>query len=172
MNTVTKVLEVSPWEESVSSSIYPDAEITRCDWAAPVPPEYNGKFDAIMANSILQRFNYMAAPSVVARWVDCLREGGELHIVVPSLEWACRQVLSENPSPVCQVVLWGGQGGDGSVHTSGYTMRLLRATLQRCGLNATKAKTDKASIEYGGHTYEFEQHYVCGVKGMPELKKS
>lgn len=172
MNTVTKVLELSPWEESVSPHIYPDAEVTRWDWVSPVPIEYVGQFDAVIANGVLQRFNYMVSQAAILGWKDCLREGGELHIIVPSLEWACRQVLMENPSPVCMVVLWGGQGGDGSVHTSGYTMRLLRANLDRCGLKATKAKTDKTSIEWNGKVYEFEQHYVCGVKGTPELKKS
>lgn len=166
-----KVLELSPWTESISQTIYPDAEITRYDFISPVPEEFTGKFDAVMANGVLQRFNYMEAPNVMAAWAKCLKDGGELHIIVPSLEWACREVLSESPSPVCMVALYGAQGGDGSVHTSGFTMRLLRAHCARTGLNVTKARTADTAIDVNGTEYKLQQHYVCGVKGTPELKK-
>jgi hypothetical protein len=69
------------------------------------------------------------------------------------------------------VTLYGGQGGDGSVHMSGYTMRLLRAHFERCGLKVTKARTSNTSIGIGGKEYEFMQHYVCGVNGNPGLQK-
>jgi hypothetical protein len=164
----TKVLEFSPWEESIAPHIYKDAEITRADWVAPVDPEYVGKFDAVVANGILQRFGYMAAPSAINAWVSCLNETGELHIVVPSLEWIAREILAESPSPVVMVALYGGQGGDGSVHTSGYTMRLLRSHLVRCNLYCTKARTQSTSIEVNGLVYQFDQHYVCGSKVLKE----
>lgn len=167
----TKVLELSPFADSVSQTIYPDADITRWDFISPVPVEYHGQFDAIVANNVLQRFNFMSAVGIIKSWVQCLKDGGEFHLIVPSLEWAAREVLSENPSPVCMVVLYGGQGGDGSVHTSGYTMRLLRAHFASAGLNATKARTGDASIEYNGKVLSFQQHYLCGVKGTPVLGK-
>jgi Uncharacterized protein conserved in bacteria len=167
----TKVLELSPFEDSVSASVYPDAEVTRWDFVSPIPPEFVGQFDAVMANNALQRFNYMASITALAAWAQCLKEGGELHVVVPSLEWACREVLSENPSPVCMIVLYGGQGGDGSIHTSGYTMRLLRAHFDKIGLGVTKARTGDVDIEVNGKVMKFQQHYICGVKGVPELSK-
>lgn len=174
MSTVTNVLEMSPWEESLAPHIYKgiETDVRRWDFEAPVPSEFENKYDAVISNGVLQRFNYMAAPAAINAWVNCLKDGGELHIIVPSLEWACREVLSEKPSPVCMVVLYGGQGGDGSVHTSGYTMRLLRVHLERCGLKCTRARTDATNININGQTYAFDQHYVCGVKGTPELRKS
>lgn len=166
----TKVLELSPWE-SIAKVLYEDAEVTMWDFTSPIPEEYHGKFDAVISNNALQRVNYMNALPTINAMKACLREGGELHVIVPSLEWACREVLSENPNPACMVVLYGGQGADSSVHTSGFTMRLLRAHYERAGLAATKAATSPAKIDIGGKQYEILQHYICGVNGKPELQK-
>lgn len=167
----TKVLELSPWDTSIAKVLYEDAKVDIWDFTSPIPEEYFGKYDAVISNNTLQRVNYMNALATINAMKSCLREGGELHVIVPALEWACREVLSENPSPACMVVLYGGQGADGSVHTSGYTMRLLRAHFERSGLSATKATTSIANINIGNKEYEILQHYVCGVNGKPELKK-
>src|SRR5688572_7771130 len=126
MNTVTR--PVPNWEEVLSSEgkqlvleiganvkplaqmIYPEAKIITLDIdedqkptivgdAADMPPELYGKLDGLFASHVLEHFSYWRTEEVLAGWVKCLKPGGELHICVPSWEWAAREVLSDHPSP-------------------------------------------------------------------------
>jgi hypothetical protein len=129
-----------------------------------------GTFDVVFSNNVLQRFSYMTILNVLKGWEECLVDGGELHVVVPSLEWACREVLHERPSPACMISLFGGQGGDGSVHMSGFTMRLLRADFEKIGLSVFRARTGPVTMTVGDVEMTIEQHYIAGRKGAPVLR--
>jgi hypothetical protein len=164
-----KLLELSPNEQQ-AKEIWKDAEITPWDFSIPTADNMLNCYDIVFANNVLQRFSYMAALNVLKGWEECLADGGELHVIVPSLEWACREVLHERPSPACMISLFGGQGGDGSVHMSGFTMRLLRADFEKIGLGVFRARTGPVTMGVNGVEMTIEQHYIAGRKGAPVLK--
>lgn len=171
MSTVTKkVLELCAGE-GTAKDLWKDAEITSWDFTSPIPESMFNTFDIVFSNNVLQRGSYHIAPSLITLYGACVKEGGEIHLVVPSLEWAAREVLSEKPSPVCMIMLWGGQGGDGSVHMSGHTMRGLRAHFEKVGLFVVTAKTQEYTLQVNGKEYQTEQHYICAIKGKQELQK-
>lgn len=171
MSTATKkVLELCTGE-SMAKTLWPDAEITSWDYTSPLPEKFFGTFDIVFSNNVLQRSSYHIMISLLTLYSACLNEGGQVHIIVPSLEWAAREVLSEKPSPVSMIMLWGGQGGDNSVHMSGFTMRGLRSYLEKVGLFVTAAKTDQYTLQVNGKDHQTEQHYVCAVKGRMELQR-
>ena len=60
--------------------------------AAQMPDELENRFDGIFASHVLEHFSYWKTDEVLNGWVRCLKEGGELHILVPSWEWAAREV--------------------------------------------------------------------------------
>jgi predicted SAM-dependent methyltransferase len=142
-----------------------------CD-AADMPPELYGKLDGLIASHVLEHFSYWKTNAVLEGWIKCLKDGGELHILVPSLEWAAREVLAENPSPAVYAQLFAGQVNQWDVHLTGFTMRKLRQLMDTLGLSCTTAKTGVYHVRVGKlGEFEAHQHYVVGVKGMPELKK-
>jgi len=154
-----------------------DAQVRNWDFYAPIPDTLRNSFDVVFSNNVLQRISYLSTLDTIKTWVDCLTEGGQFHLIVPSLEWACREVLHDRPSPACLIALFGGQGADGSTHLSGFTMRLLRADFEKSGLSVVKAQTipytmtviDSKTAQR--KEWQMEQHYIVGVKGRPELRK-
>lgn len=140
--------------------------------AASLPEEMIGKFDGFLASHVLEHFSYWNTETVLAGWVKCLKDGGELHILVPSLEWAAREVLSERPSPAVYAQLYAGQVNQWDVHYTGFTMRKLRQLMERVGISVHTAKTGVYHIRVGSlGEFEAHQHYIAGVKGSPLLQK-
>lgn len=140
--------------------------------AADLPPEMYDQFDGILASHILEHFSYWKTDKVLEGWIRCLKPGGELHILVPSLEWACREVLSENPSPAVYAQLYAGQVNQWDVHYTGFTMRKLRQLMDRCGISTNVARTGVYHVRVGSlGEFEAHQHYVAGTKGDPVLRK-
>lgn len=141
--------------------------------AADMPPELYDKLDGLMASHVLEHFSYWDTEKVLSGWVRCLKEGGELHILVPSLEWAAREVLSENPSPAVYAQLYAGQVNQWDVHYTGFTMRKLRQLMDKVGINCNVARTGVYHIRVGTFgEFEAMQHYVAGVKGTTGLRKA
>jgi predicted SAM-dependent methyltransferase len=141
--------------------------------AADMPPELYGKLDGLIASHVLEHFSYWKTEEVLAGWIKCLKDGGELHILVPSLEWAAREVLSERPSPAVYAQLYAGQVNQWDVHLTGFTMRKLRQLMEKLGIACNVARTGIYHVRVGTlGEFEALQHYVSGVKGSPGLRAS
>lgn len=141
--------------------------------AGDMPPELYGKLDGLLASHVLEHFSYWRTDKILEGWAKCLKEGGEIHILVPSLEWAARQILSEQPSPALYGQLYAGQTTQWDLHLTGFTMRKLRQIMQKAGLSVGTARTGVYHIRVGSMgDFPAEQHYVVGVKGTPALRKS
>jgi hypothetical protein len=172
MDTKIQVLEMySTSGVSQAKQIWPDCELTNWEFCNPTGLEMAGQYDAVLSNNVLQLSSYRIAGALVKQWANCLKDGGELHLFAPSLEWCAREVLSEKSHPLTYAVLFGGQGGDGIIHMGGYTMRLLRALFEQAGLSVKIAKTAEFEVSMDGKVYKPEQHYLLGVRGTPALSK-
>lgn len=177
-----EVLEIGGNIRPQAHIVFPDAKIVTLDVdadlqpdivadAGNMPKELKGRFDAIFASHVLEHFPYRQEINVLQGWLDCLKDGGELHIVVPSAEWAAREVLSEKPSPALHGHMLAGQINQWDIHLNIFTMRKLRALFEVLGLSVFRARTGEYAIKYNGVDYKAEQHYIAGKKGMPELSK-
>ena len=141
--------------------------------ASDMPPELYGKLDGLLASHVLEHFSYWKTDKVLEGWIKCLKEGGEIHILVPSLEWAAREILSERPSPAVYAQLYAGQINQWDVHLTGFTMRKLRQLMEKLGISVNTARTGVYHLNVGGlGEFEAMQHYISGVKGTPVLRKS
>lgn len=98
--------------------------------------------EAIYASHILEHFSYLSVPSILRNWFSKLQPGGWLHINVPDLEWACREILKneEYTSPVFNSqeavinnIFYGNQVHEGEYHKSGYTELILHKVLRDAG---------------------------------------
>lgn len=179
----TKVLEIGGypnpqahlmpfWKDAevLHLNINPDAQPDILADAAAIPAEYHGQFDGLFASHVLEHFSYWQSENVLRGWADCLKDGGELHVVVPSWEWTARQVLSETPSPATYGHSFAGQVNQWDVHFAMFTMRKLRQMFEKIGLSVTNARTGEYTIMVLGKEFKAEQHWICGVKGPPKLK--
>jgi len=172
-----KVLEIGPrrtpkahlipgWEEAevltmdVVAENEPDIV---CD-AREIPEELHEQFDGVLASHVLEHFGWWLGDNILVEWTKLLKSGGEMHIIVPSAEWAGRQLLAEDPSPGVLAHLYGGNDGEFDRHKTMYTMRLLRQHFSSAGLEARNANTGQYNIGVKNVGYVAAQHYVMGVK--------
>ena len=139
--------------------------------AANMPSQLLSRLDGLLASHVLEHFSYWKTETVLTGWIKCLKVGGELHIVVPSLEWAAREVLSERPSPAVYAQLFAGQVNEWDVHLTGFTMRKLRHIMEKVGIAVDTANTGIYHVRVGDREYEAMQHYVAGTKGEPATIK-
>lgn len=177
-----EVLEIGANVRPQAQIFFPDAKIVTLDVdesfkpdivadAANMPKELHGRFDAIFVSHVLEHFSYWREQDILKGWIDCLKDGGELHILVPSAEWAAREVLSDHPSPALHGHMLAGQINQWDVHLNIFTMRKLRVLFERVGLTVFRARTGDYYLHFNGKEYKAEQHYIAGKKGLPLLAK-
>lgn len=171
-----QVLEIGPGGKPQAQLIWEDAEITTFDANPEIEPDILGdarflkrdlegrKFDVIFASHILEHIPWWECDRVLSDWVTCLNDGGSLHIVVPSLEWAAKQILAEKPSRALIPHLYAGVCNAWDVHVNGFTMRHLRAKMEKAGLAVAQARTGEYHIRAGAEVLPSEQHYCAGYK--------
>lgn len=174
--TKLQVLEIGPNVKPQAQFIWEDAEVTTLDVLEELRPDIVGdalhlkdalkgrKFDAIFASHVLEHIPWWDCDRVLVEWIECIRDGGSIHIVVPSLEWAARQILSEKPSKAVIPHMYAGVTNGYDVHLNGFTMRGLRVVLERAGLSIGQARTGEYTIMILGEPMEAEQHYCAGYK--------
>lgn len=128
--------------------------------AADLKPIHND-FDLLIAFHTLNRIPYPEAQTTLKNWVGALKPGGEILLIIPSLEWAAKQILhTETPSPALQAHLFGGQRNQREVLKGAYTLLQVRDMCQQAGIKITHVTTGLSDIS--GH--EVEIHSLRGVK--------
>lgn len=173
-----RILDIGSGPQSQLKEQFPNAEIVRLDAMPEHKPDVvldiNSEdfltwepepFDLIWMSHVLEHLPLAAAHRVLPKLRDLLAEKGELHIKVPSLEWACEQIISERNSPVTLNHLYGAQTDPWQFHQSGYTMAGLRALLATKGLYAVHTQREWYQISLGDRIYDAEQHYLVALKG-------
>jgi predicted SAM-dependent methyltransferase len=169
-----KVLEIGPGPKPQAQDVWPEAELITIDAnpeakatyqidARTAPEELYGQFDHILASHVLEHFPWHQTTTVLKEWGKMLAPGGDLNIVVPSLEWAARQILSEHPSPATIPHLYAGVVNAWDVHLAGFTMRHLRVIMESSGYRVTLARSGPYTIMAKGSPYQAEQHFIKGV---------
>lgn len=152
-----KVLAIGDGADQVARQFWEDAQIDKTELR---PGKKRTDYDAVVSYHALPSVSIRENQSAVNAWVECLKQGGELHLFTPSLEWAAEQILAEEPSPALPLHLYGLQRRQGEFYISGYTMRDLRYLCDKAGLAVKHARAGTYTI--GEH--ECEMHLVIGVK--------
>lgn len=153
-----RVLAVGPGGREVAKSVL---GVEAADWCASKPGKNQRGYDQILLFHSLPKVGWRELPAHLKSWAALLNEGGELHILVPSLEWAALQVLSPSPSPL----LWMHLFGYDEPHLSGLTLMHLRSLLVEAGFAVRFARTGTYSPARTseGEELQAENHYVMAV---------
>ncbi len=142
---------------NVAKSLF--GEDVPVDYMDKVPGR--GKYDAIVSYHHLQRVSHRDTEDTLKEMQYRLKEGGELHLFVPSLEWVAREILKPNPHPMWKIHLFGNQYSDKQTHLNGFTMMELRNVIDDC-FNVTHATLGEYTTELNGENYAAEQYYLRG----------
>lgn len=174
-----RVLDVGSGADSYAPKFWPGAEVLTLDADAGTHPDVVGdlfsvpepdnSFDRILLSHVLEHVEYKRVHEALVELARLLAVGGELHIFVPSLEWAARQILSDQMSPATIMHIYGLQSTPWQYHKAGFTLLALRGVVGGAGLNVAIARRSIYHItgtNAQGEPVDFEaeQHYVVGVK--------
>jgi len=145
--------------------MFPGETVKVLNNPADPPKGYSGKYDHAVFLNELCRMSIHVTDKVLKAWAATLKPDGRMHIFVPSLEWCADQILSDSPSQGTLVEIYGRQTNSDEFFASGFTMRKLRAEIERAGLIAVQARTGEQEVTVGETDYICESHYVMVRSG-------
>jgi hypothetical protein len=108
-----------------------------------MPDRLIGQFDAVFCSHVLEHIEWKFAQGTVEHLGSCLKPGGQLHLFVPDIEWACKKILEHDENMSVIGTLYGGQSTAWDYHKCGYTERSLQQLVRMCGLEVVKVLKGK-----------------------------
>lgn len=155
MGDEVRVLAIGHGSTALAGEFFPGAKID----IASKPPK-RALYNALIAVNVLQTYPLHKVKATLQEWRDCLMEGGEMHVFVPSMDWAAEQILSTDPSPATMLHIFGQEGEN----RSGFTLLDLRQKFAAAGVPVKDARVGQRVIVSGGHEHVTEALYLCGYK--------
>jgi len=116
-------------------------------------------FDAIVSFHNLQHFPQTKVLSTLRDWKTYLKPGGELMVLVPSLEWASKLIIQGVVNPLVLPAIYGLLGEN----RTGFTMPILRRFFELAEINVTAARSGSYTVDTSQGSFQGEQHLVRGV---------
>jgi predicted SAM-dependent methyltransferase len=184
------VLDVGSGPVSVTPRVFPDADLVIirvdadpannpdfvCDIRKGLPAELAGRFDIVYCSHVLEHIERKEVVNVVSSLASAVAPGGELWLLVPSLEWALDQTVKGNPSPVLQALIFGSQENEWQYHKSGFTLSGLRYLVRAVGLVDRRAYQSRFLITVSNPeeqlAYPALQNIVVAAKGVEDNGQS
>jgi predicted SAM-dependent methyltransferase len=168
------ILDIGSGKDSEAKLYWPDAEVHRLDSDESLNPDLFGtmqkiptedeSYERVLASHVLEHLPFVDVLDALKEVCRVLVKGGDFHLMVPSLEWAAREILSETMSFVTIPHLYGTQTNKHQQHRTGFTMLMLRELLPLAGFSVAASQRSIYQVEIGDELYEPEQHYVVGIK--------
>lgn len=100
----------------------------------PMPKELYEKFDLAYMSHVLEHIPWRDTVSVANEVAKLVKQGGYFLISVPSIEWACREVLRGNFNLVVMMTFYGGQDDEWLYHRCGFTKPTLEMLADKIGM--------------------------------------
>ena len=168
------ILDIGSGKESEAKLYWHDEEVHRLDSDESLNPDLLGtmqkipaedeSYERVLASHVLEHLPFMDVLDALKEVCRVLVKGGEFHLMVPSLEWAAREILSETMSLVTILHLYGTQTNEHQRHRTGFTMLMLRELLPLAGFSVAASQRSIYQVNIGDDLYEPEQHYMVGIK--------
>jgi SAM-dependent methyltransferase len=141
-----KVLDAgSGYDQTPVKTFFPNSTITRLDinkevkpdivhdLTKPFPKKYHGQFDVVFCSHILEHIDRLKVIEAMKYLATALKPGGEMWVLVPSLEWAAREILNHRNYTAVQGLLYGSQNDPWQYHKCAFTLPLLRDLMTKHG---------------------------------------
>jgi SAM-dependent methyltransferase len=134
------------------------------DITRPIPKKHCGKYEVVYASHVIEHIAFWDSLAVVNNLLSLLRIGGYILIIVPNLEWACKQVLAGMCDLSVMAVLWGGQDNEWMYHKSGYTKTALSVMAKRLELTLMQLKSTPLYVFINEKETVASQHVMLARK--------
>ena len=130
---------------------YPHIDYLCPAWNIPIPPQ---SMDEIYSRHLLEHLDITKEiPKTLQHWWDRLKVGGRVRVIVPNLEYHCKQIFKKGKSPYVESSnfvhamssIYGWQNGNNYMqHKWGYTPDTLKALFKACGYKKIKLLKSRA----------------------------
>ena len=131
----------------------------------PLPEELHGKFDLVYLSHVLEHIDRVNVHNVVKNVSKAVKNGGELWIVVPSLEWTIERFDSFRPTDIVfHAMMFGGQRNEWDYHRSAFTLFDLRRIMEMAGLIVRRAYQTDFYITFGERKELARQNVIIGMR--------
>ena len=170
------LLDIGAGAEGTAQAFFPEAVIFRLDAdpevnpdfvqdiREPFPEELHNRFDIVFASHVLEHVERHRVPETVGHLKSALRDGGELWLLVPSLEWVANELRKDQPSPATIAAIYGMQSNPYQYHKSGFTLFMLRKIIERVGLIPRRAYQGPLTITLNGKPYDALQNILVAMR--------
>lgn len=171
-----RLLDVGSGPFNRAARHYPKMEIVRLDVdpeakpdvvhdvTQPLPEELRGQFDGVFLSHVLEHFPWRVVVPVLKNLREALKPDGEILVLVPSLEWAAQQILSDTPSAGLQAHLYGAQTNEWQFHRAGFTCVGLRQVLRIAGFIEEYVAQGAIEIVLGERRYPSLQNVALAKR--------
>jgi len=123
-------------------------------------------YEAALLASVLQTLPRDQVQKALQRLYNDLPDGGRLIVTVPSLEAACRDIVTKDEISLASYISM--YGVEGEPHLSGFTLLWLRRCLEEVGFVVVDAHTQDFKMQFTMGNIKVEepakQHIAIGVK--------
>lgn len=126
-------------------------------------------YDVVLIGDKLSRFYAYVVPDVLAQYKTLLATDGQLHLYMPSLEWASREIRAGRLESHVMAHLYGV---DGQPRHCCLTLIALRDLCEKTGLVVVRAETEPYVIgtTATGEELHGDRHYVVAVRPAEEWR--
>jgi len=143
-----KVYVLGDGGASFAANSWPKCEVV--ELGLPFPTQ---KAEKLVLYKTLCYATYQAALLHLKVMADLVVDGGEVVVVVPSADWAIRELLRPDGSRAAKFMLHGPQNGPDDVYKSSWTLEDLRTFMSASGLAphiSTTVAEDQPVLGAGG----------------------
>ncbi len=170
------LLDVGSGSEETAEFFFPEATIIRLDAdeefnpdyvhdiREPFPEETHGRFDVVFLSHVLEHIDRTKVYDTMTYLKSALKDGGELWIIVPALEWVGQELRKDRPSPVTLAALYGSQTNEWQFHKSGYTLYHLRQLIEKVGMIPRQAYQGPFTVTMNKKDYPAVQNIVVAMR--------
>jgi SAM-dependent methyltransferase len=170
------VLDVGAGAEGTAQAHFADAVIYRLDVdpavgpdflhdiRQPLPEDLRDRFDVVFCSHVVEHVERHLVLDTVRNLASAVRPGGELWILVPSMEWVASELRKDKPSPATIAAIYGMQSNEWQYHKCGFTLFMLRQVIERAGLIPRRAYQAPLTITLNGKAYPCLQNVVVAMR--------
>jgi len=129
----------------------------------PMPDKLKEQYDLAYMSHVLEHIAWRDAPSVAKEVTTLIKPGGYFLIIVPSLEWAAKEICRGNYNLGVLMTIYGGQDDKWQFHNCGFTKAALSMLAEKIEMKVHSIRDGPTIVLANEKMFNSEQHelFMC-----------